>query len=785
MVMRDLNLAIDIRADAGQAENSIRKLRRAVRDAGAAVGRAGKQSRQAGEGFDRLGQSSVRAARGMRRMDIAIGNLAGHLLHDAIARTLGEIARLPGVLADAGLEIEALTQRFRFAAGSIDAGVRELQFVRQEAERLGISFSAAAGGYSSLLAAARGTNISIGQTREIFLGIAEASAVLRLSQDEVAGALRAVQQVMSKGTLQAEEIRGQLGERLPGAFQIAARAMGVTTSELNRMLERGEVLSDEFLPRFGARLRQEFSDSVPDAADSSAASLARMANAFERLSQAVAGSGVLEFFARLAEQAADAADAVSGTGSQIDALTRSIGQLRRDRAIQSPDDLLLGTPLQDTSGAERRMRDRLASLRLEDVPPDFAAPIEESARRATGAVEDLSQEYDGFLKSVERSINAELHDTAPTLLSVRREEQALAEVDGLLARGVISRREAEEQKSRIVRIESARRAGIEARAEQRAFDAVQKIRREQERDRQRRERARQAEDRERLLALGNLDRLEISLADPYDASIASIIAWRDATVQSMQDAGIAVSVYGEIVEAVFQDRLDNAISENAERILRESRHWQSGAQRALKDYAESAANAAENIEQAMANSFRGAEDALVRFAETGKLEFGSLVDSILADLARLLIRQSITGPLAAGLAGFFGGLGGGTPAHYLDSPSFHSGGLVGSGAQTLRQVPAGAFAFAPRYHGGGIAGLRPDEVPAILQRGETVIPRDGGVAMPPVVINFTNTGTPQRERNSERRIRFDPRGVIVDVVLEDLTQGGPIRTEVRRQTAGI
>ena len=36
------------------------------------------------------------------------------------------------------------------------------------------------------------------------------------------------------------------------------------------------------------------------------------------------------------------------------------------------------------------------------------------------------------------------------------------------------------------------------------------------------------------------------------------------------------------------------------------------------------------------------------------------------------------------------------------------------------------FANAPRYHGGGIAGLRPNEIPAILERGERIIAADGG-----------------------------------------------------------
>ncbi len=106
------------------------------------------------------------------------------------------------------------------------------------------------------------------------------------------------------------------------------------------------------------------------------------------------------------------------------------------------------------------------------------------------------------------------------------------------------------------------------------------------------------------------------------------------------------------------------------------------------------------------------------FVTMGKLNFQDLANSILRDLAR------ITAPLAQGLLG---------------TGIFHEGGTVGAGAPS-RAVSPMLFATAPRYHNGGIAGLMPDEVPAILQRGEVVIPREqagkmGGSSSP--VINMT------------------------------------------------
>lgn len=149
---------------------------------------------------------------------------------------------------------------------------------------------------------------------------------------------------------------------------------------------------------------------------------------------------------------------------------------------------------------------------------------------------------------------------------------------------------------------------------------------------------------------------------------------------------------------------------------------------ALARYADDAANWGQGVGTALSGAFRTAEDALAGFVAGGKLDFQGLADSIMADLTRIAIRSAILGPIAGALGGMgtsgglFGGLfGGGAEAGML-SGVFHAGGLVGAPAPQ-RLVPALAFADAPRLHAGGMAGLRPDEVPAILQRGELVLSR--------------------------------------------------------------
>ena len=207
-------------------------------------------SRSASDGIDRL-------AHGMRVAFIGGGITA------AIITAKNAISGVTLSMLDAQMQADKVKNSLSFAMGSKEAAA-EIEYLRSVTNKLGVSFSALAPMYGRLAASTKDTNLQGKATREIFESIAQASVVMGLSADETEGALRAVVQMISKGQIQAEELRGQLGERLPRAFQLFAESMGVTTAELSKLLEAGKVAPEQ-LERFAATLKTALGGSVEEA----------------------------------------------------------------------------------------------------------------------------------------------------------------------------------------------------------------------------------------------------------------------------------------------------------------------------------------------------------------------------------------------------------------------------------------------------------------------------------------------------------------------------------------
>ena len=181
-------------------------------------------------------------------------------------------------IMDTTVKLNTLQSAFEALTGSKAGGESQLSFLRAEADRLGQSFETIANSYKNLFAAGKGAGWGDGDIQDVFSSILEAATVLGSSKQQVGGALTAIEQMISKGKVSMQELRQQLGNALPGAMQLAAKAMGVTSEELEEMLSNG-MRSEEFVKKFSKTLHEEYGQKSIKASKSLRAELERLGNA--------------------------------------------------------------------------------------------------------------------------------------------------------------------------------------------------------------------------------------------------------------------------------------------------------------------------------------------------------------------------------------------------------------------------------------------------------------------------------------------------------------------------
>jgi tape measure domain-containing protein len=287
--MSGLTVALRLTADGSQLVGEIRGSEDALKKLGATSRDAGKQ---VATGLDGASTAADRFRETAAKLVTAGGALYA----------FEKIKDMAGAVGGTLITAEAQVVKFRAAFGTLgDANLvaREFEYVRSISREMGIELTSAANSYTKLAMASRGTALEGKATQEIFTSIAQASTAMGLSAAETEGALLAISQMISKGVVSAEELRGQLGERLPGAFQIAARAMGVTTAELGKMLEQGEILAEDFLPRFGRQVTKELGQASKDAATTAARELERLKSGWNELVMAISDAGAADGISRV------------------------------------------------------------------------------------------------------------------------------------------------------------------------------------------------------------------------------------------------------------------------------------------------------------------------------------------------------------------------------------------------------------------------------------------------------------------------------------------------------
>ena len=215
----------------------------------------------------------------------SLGAIAGRsalkmaLIAGAIVAVSVAMFRMVVAAINTAKVMEKIDARLKIVGGSSQQAAEHFLFVVRTATKMGLSIDTAARAYSRLASATKNTAAEGRITRDVFEGLSAAGASLRLSNEEMEGAFRAVTQIASKGKVQAEELIGQLAERVPNAIQIAADAFDTTQAALLQMVTDGLVPASIFLDKFGKQLIEVYGSSALENINSIEGATNRLANA--------------------------------------------------------------------------------------------------------------------------------------------------------------------------------------------------------------------------------------------------------------------------------------------------------------------------------------------------------------------------------------------------------------------------------------------------------------------------------------------------------------------------
>jgi tape measure domain-containing protein len=243
-------------ARAEQLERKLRKLNTTAKKGRSLKGMAQTAGAIAGAGVFGGAEGAIGAGIGG-----IVGGAPGALVGGAIGAQVGQFTGALAEVAQYDAALEKQRKALRLVIGDTDQYNKAQAFLAKTSKDLAIPQDVIVRQFTSLTASVKGAGLSVDDAKESFLAIASGIRGTGGSLEDMKSAMRATSQVFSKGKVSAEELRQQLGERLPGAFTLFAESMGKTPAELDKALEQGKVTLEDFLG-FSQKLFDEYGENA-------------------------------------------------------------------------------------------------------------------------------------------------------------------------------------------------------------------------------------------------------------------------------------------------------------------------------------------------------------------------------------------------------------------------------------------------------------------------------------------------------------------------------------------
>ena len=273
------------------------------------------------------------------------GGLAGAGIGAGVTAIAGA-ANFAGESASYAAEIQKLQIALKGVTKNQTDFTKGLDVIANTSKRLNVPIAASTRQFTTLSASVLGAGGTIEDAEEVFTGVSNAIKATGGNAEDVQSAIRAMSQIFGKGKVSAEELQGQLGERLAGAVVKFAEANGSSLQKLQKDLRDGTVGLGQIM-KFAEKLNKDFAKTAEDVANSSADAGQRLKTTMDRLKFAVGsilqpiGAEFQRVFGNIVGAIADAIEAFNefmgiGLGNAIKKTEKAIEETRKKLERQDP-----------------------------------------------------------------------------------------------------------------------------------------------------------------------------------------------------------------------------------------------------------------------------------------------------------------------------------------------------------------------------------------------------------------------------------------------------------------
>jgi tape measure domain-containing protein len=241
-------------------------------------------------------QMSNRVVAGMRKEARAAGGLSSKFMD--LRRNMLGIGIAGTVLAGAsglmrtGQNFESMGAKMLMATGGAKQAAEAMDLARKQSKRLGLDLLSTADSLARLGIAAD-QKLTKGEFKELFISFSELGAAAQLPKEQMDRGLRALEQMLNKGQLMAEEVKGQFSEAIPGGIRIFADALGMSEQAFFKAMEAGKLMSKDVLPKVAKQMAitARKGGALSTAMDTNRASMNRMITAFQTFQKKIFDAG--------------------------------------------------------------------------------------------------------------------------------------------------------------------------------------------------------------------------------------------------------------------------------------------------------------------------------------------------------------------------------------------------------------------------------------------------------------------------------------------------------------